>query len=270
MSNIPYLIHIPKTGGTSLRAWFHKTFGSQNIYDSWEITDIFNINPEKFNNLSAILSHSGLIYTPFIDKPIDFVLILRNPIEVTLSFYEELKKDQIHPIGEKARRLSSDEFLIDEGFINKFANVYSRHLSTTGIDDLENLYHGDEYYSITARDTKLTKWIKNITTNLPYIKYIKKFDDLRKITDSIATDFSLYPHEISHLNKSKFQIEKYEKYFDAIRSANEIDFKLHQYLNEQQLANEKFNLLSTIFEKKSIKHPHYLCYLNILEADGIV
>jgi hypothetical protein len=124
-------LHLPKTGGTTLRAIFNQQYGSEavcGIYDG----DPGFISHEDFNALSPIERSTYQVYCghlPYglhkdISEKIDYYAMFRKPIERIISYYHHT---MTHAPAFKENPVSLLKFLNRQD--RQIDNLYTRFIS---------------------------------------------------------------------------------------------------------------------------------------------
>ena len=117
-------LHLPKTGGSSLREFLKAKCGHKNYYQTYwsEATglgdrDYLNqfiaLPQEERDRFDLIMGHFSYGLHRFLSRPCVYVTLLRNPLERFCSFYLQLLRDHPHSLELAARNYSIEEYLQD-------------------------------------------------------------------------------------------------------------------------------------------------------------
>ena len=117
-------LHLPKTGGSSLREFLKAKCGHENYYGIyWNeaaglrerdyINKFIALPQEERDHFDLIVGHFGYGLHRFLSRPCVYVTLLRNPLERFCSFYLQLLRH--HPRSRElvARNFSVEEYLQD-------------------------------------------------------------------------------------------------------------------------------------------------------------
>lgn len=85
-------IHIPKTGGTSVRNIFEQWFGNENIVHCYSKETITNIQKQFLNKSNIVLYGHFNRANPCIPELKQLITILREPLECSISEYFHRKR----------------------------------------------------------------------------------------------------------------------------------------------------------------------------------
>ena len=85
-------IHIPKTGGTSVRAVFENWFGADHIIHCYNKDDIIQRQTQNINKSGVVLYGHFNRATPCIEQASQLITIMRNPLDCAISEYFHRKR----------------------------------------------------------------------------------------------------------------------------------------------------------------------------------
>jgi len=112
---VTYFVHVPKTAGTSFIVVLDRFFKAEKIFPHqlWrEIKQLNKKNNRHYDLYRGHLGGGGL--DVLTDKPIDFLTILRNPVDLAQSTYEYVlreKNTKVHQLVTE-EEMSFEEFLV--------------------------------------------------------------------------------------------------------------------------------------------------------------
>lgn len=104
-----YLVHIQKTSGTALRAYFRRCFGFDNcLFHGPEINllSIAESRPKDFLSYRVIGGHVGFGEIPdvILERSPVFVSIIRDPVARVLSHYQHIRSSPEHGMHDQLAR----------------------------------------------------------------------------------------------------------------------------------------------------------------------
>jgi len=84
-------LHIPKTAGTTLRTVLHRHYPHHVIFSFYEYPkdrhDFFALSEERRRELRVLQGHIPFGYHRFLSVPVDYITLLRNPVDLVISLY---------------------------------------------------------------------------------------------------------------------------------------------------------------------------------------
>lgn len=86
-----YFMAIPRTGGTSLHGAVAQYLGTETVQPQYTYDQFVLTPPEEREKYSFYAGHYYDIFHFIVQKPVQFITLLRNPIERTLSHFKYLK-----------------------------------------------------------------------------------------------------------------------------------------------------------------------------------
>ncbi len=112
---VTYFVHVPKTAGTSFIVILDRFFAAKEIYPHQLWREIKNINKQENNDFLLFRGHlGGGGLDVLTDRSVEYLTILRNPVELAQSTYEYVlreKNTKVHDLVNE-QNMSFDEFLI--------------------------------------------------------------------------------------------------------------------------------------------------------------
>lgn len=194
-------LHIPKTGGTSLRLELEKSFKVYNYY--YEKLIINNNKDIKINDdYQIVAGHRQFIFLNkyfSIEKNI-YLTILRNPIERYISHFNHYKHE--------SKIDSFDNFLKKR----KFDNLQVKMLSNMKSPSLEQAFENLEKFKIIGLNENYNELLNNLKTHFPEFK----FNNLRK---NVSIE----------KNKNALLIDQVDKEtLSKIKELNQLDIELYE------------------------------------------
>ncbi|MCS7039613.1 MAG: sulfotransferase family 2 domain-containing protein [Caldilineales bacterium] len=131
-------IHIPKTAGMTIRAIFHRQYRNDEIYRiRWNFDrnnpfdEFLSLPTKKRNKIKIIYGHIPFGLHKYIQIPVSYFTLLRDPIERTISHYYHIRKRPNHFYHRMALDMDIGEFIVKSRF-REFDNGQVRQLTGAG------------------------------------------------------------------------------------------------------------------------------------------
>jgi len=213
-------MHIPKTGGETLRAILREHFSPDAIYiRDWpqkeDIENIRNLSSEKKARIKLYMGHCGYynkIHELFPDNP-RYITVMREPIARVFSYYHYLLQHPGHWLRQEAQKTGQDFFKL---LVEHVQNEVTRRFQFGGrnIDDALSLAK------------------KVFREDFLFIGLLEKFDEsiiFLKRTLNMDTPF----YTVKNRNSMTNYIQKMTReQRDYITDHNKYDIELYTYANE--------------------------------------
>jgi hypothetical protein len=230
MQNLLYFIHIPKTAGTSLRSSLQNHFMPSEVIDSWTRDDIFNLSYSKLDTAKLIMSHSGRIFAEGFEKPIDYAVILRDPIDLVLSQFRQMKTDKAHPAYERIKREDYATFFSKEIYRRCYSNYIARHVLSRTAADFHLLTEDAEFLSLSERESLLESGLESAVDFLLGATFVATFEHVNQLYLDICADRGWIPQDLPVLNRSAAPPSRdiEPELIELISDANKYDVELYR------------------------------------------
>ncbi|MDP7527511.1 MAG: sulfotransferase family 2 domain-containing protein [Candidatus Marinimicrobia bacterium] len=115
MNDTLIFLHLPRTGGTTLRDILFRQYPADETFENKTLTDTDdNFNERNMDEKSGFKLIKGHVYFgihQFIPQPCSYFSMMRYPIERTISAYNYIKNRPSHQFHELANKLSLGEFI---------------------------------------------------------------------------------------------------------------------------------------------------------------
>lgn len=203
-------MHIPKTGGQTLRGVIKKQYDLKETYRCPFMEEKINELSKEFrNSLRFIYGHFLFGTHEYFPKPFTYISFLRDPVDRFISAYYHILRVPTNRWHDKVKNLTLEEFIDSDDFnLQTEPNVQTRffcgkeptslevakrniaeHFSVVGITELfgESLFLMKNKFG--WRNIHYKK--KNVGTNRPQMKKISK-EILTKIALKNQLDMDLY------------------------------------------------------------------------------
>ncbi|CAM3761754.1 sulfotransferase family 2 domain-containing protein [Cytobacillus oceanisediminis] len=217
MKKIIIFIHIPKTAGTSMRKIIEKQYNvMQRRYYYNGYQDAFNrlkgTPQQKLNTVKWVQGHFQFGLHEAISNPVEYIAMLRHPVDRVISYYYFLRENPRHPLHQKAKSLHLKDFIMSEENIiqDGINNLQTTLISGEGTPSFEKAKKNiDEHFmmvGLTERFNeslflmrKKLKWYvpyssrHNVTRSRPKMSQVS--EDVKKIIEQKNEfDFQLYEY----------------------------------------------------------------------------
>ncbi|MFP4544749.1 MAG: sulfotransferase family 2 domain-containing protein [Bacteroidota bacterium] len=217
-------LHMPKTGGTSLRFILNKWYGKSFYYHSRkfmlsskkEKINLFH-DPWKFFPKKKLCIHGHfnrifkenveLIY-PEVEQ---FISILRDPLDKAVSVYFYARK-----------RIKQ----------NKNAPRDMEYVMDMALNDFIKTYGCGNFAGFFARPVTLDNYREVIEK---YYVYIGIMEDFQTSVDILAAKLGFETMPVPHKNKSPRDEELTQDSIDAFMERNRFDYEIYNYVKENYL-----------------------------------
>ncbi|OZB39094.1 MAG: hypothetical protein B7X48_10410 [Acidiphilium sp. 34-60-192] len=123
-----YLLHIPKTAGTSLRAALSDYYRDRLCPAAmWD--DFFRDPTLRTTPYAAYCGHFGIELAAYLGCPLRVVTILRDPLARTISHFNEVRRTTTHPLHPHVIGQTLFDFVHDPTTVPMVANFQARYLT---------------------------------------------------------------------------------------------------------------------------------------------
>jgi len=203
-------MHIPKTGGSTLREIVARQYKSNEVWTFGTIYQfrekIGEISKDRIAQIKGLQGHAcfGEVHRPF-DKPFTYITMLRDPVERIISLHRR------HGIG---KNLSLNNFVTNPQFQFATRNTQTRYASAMSPPNLERAKNNFEnYFAVVGITEMFDESIFMMKKKLGWgdINYRKK-----NVTSNRPTR-----EEVSN------------KVIEIIKEKNELDTELYNYAKER-------------------------------------
>jgi hypothetical protein len=236
-------LHIPKAGGTTLGEFIYNQCRNNSDNDEGLVrngvfftTEGFFRNDETVvtkemkallqrNDLTAVIGHFGYGLHEFIERPYQYITILRKPIDRVVSLYHYLQASD---------HISLQDFIFSSPY-REIDNDQTRRIA--GVNP--------EIGKCTAADLEMAK--ENLRKNFALVGTMERFDEslvLLKQKFGWTKAVSSYPRNV---NNHKQETALTAEMMAALENQNKFDIELHRFAN--QLMDEEIARQGAVFNE---------------------
>ncbi len=108
-------MHIPKTGGITLRNIIDKQYAQEQIMklpQKRKLAQVLNQPKRNFENLQCIYGHHRFGIHEHFQKPFSYITMLRHPVERIISTYFFILQNERNRMHEKVKNMTFEEFIL--------------------------------------------------------------------------------------------------------------------------------------------------------------
>lgn len=129
-----YFLHIPKTGGTTLRAWLESHFPAAEVLRPESPERLFGRGAPVRAGWRFSSGHYGMMFPALVGDPCGVVTMLREPLARSVSHYRDIRSRPRHPLFGLASGMSFERFVMSDAGDTELRNLQCRFLA---LDDAE-------------------------------------------------------------------------------------------------------------------------------------
>ncbi|BAO44507.1 sulfotransferase family protein [Thiolapillus brandeum] len=133
-----YFLHIPKTAGTTFRVLLENQFHMDAICPAYEFFQMKPYDEERLREFRLFRGHMGYSLVNYLPVKPRVLVMLRDPMERTVSHFEYIRRDPAHPKHRMIheRKMGLKEYLQDPVLSAEVTNAQVRplaHLANQGL-----------------------------------------------------------------------------------------------------------------------------------------
>jgi len=226
-----YFLHIPKTAGSSFTCFLDEYYEKEKIFPFQNWNDFLKKRPSNMPNYELARGHFGYCFHHvFGIEKINFMTILRNPIERTISQYHHMTVDRMNnnwiyefPYSKIEHMLYKCPWVI--------SNIQVKHLAYD-----ENILEKEikfPYIFLENYENKNMEILfEKACFNLNKFIFIGIFEKIEKSIENLCEKMSWTKKQINHVNflKNRPKVKNFKKRtIKKIEELNEWDLKLYEY-----------------------------------------
>lgn len=187
-NEILYLLHIPKTAGTSFIALLDNYFDLDSIYSEQVYQRLKK--SEDFSKYSFIRGHFGYGIHQMLPKKTVYITMLREPIERTISFFDHMRLEPLRNNWVSKNFLDSIKDISDifrdaqktRSFTNNQTRYISVDLKISKILQLQNpstfrIEEFEDFINPDISDSNLLATAKKRLVEFPFFGIQEKFEE---------------------------------------------------------------------------------------------
>jgi hypothetical protein len=252
-------IHLPKAGGTTLNAHLQTHFGPDEICEIPLWKDL----PHKPPDLARpryLAGHTYYEAFKLLPRNPVFITMLRDPIERSISQYEQLRRVLLSPVGNtdwqhrNLQEMTWEQFIETPGTRDSISNVQTRYLAAKfepEIKSLQDIASAKE--QVDLLDVDLAKRRLN---EFAFVGILEEFDRSMHL---LSFTFGWPLTTVQSFNMAPTRIKREDvapAILDALAALNQLDLDLYAYA--QRLFNERYEqmmneLLAHNYERRYSK-----------------
>jgi galactose-3-O-sulfotransferase len=255
-------IHLPKAGGTTLNAFLYGHFGPDEICDIPVWKDLPQ-QPPDLTRPRFLTGHTYYELFRLLPRNPVFITMLRDPIERSISHFEQLRRVPDHAFWKHDWMLKDPQVLSLEEFIEIpetrewVTNLQTRYIAAQfepEIRTLQDVSSSKEQFHLLDVERA-----KNRLTEFVFVGLLEEFDRSMHL---LSYTFGWPLVKIQSLNVSPARMQREDiapATLDALIALNELDLELYAFA--QRLFKERYQqmvnaLLDTNYERRYRKdHP---------------
>ncbi len=260
-ANAPiYLLHIPKTGGSTVRAFLQTVYAESEFWNyhgilSWRALFEYPLN--DLRRCSVITGHFCAYFFRYFSSSLRYITFLRDPVTRALSHYNHVRRSPDHYLHEIAIQFRSfGEYIRDERTQPTIANFQLRSLGST-LDPAEiakDLTADDLYKDELERRLEAQPFQESVDdlykTAIARLEQMAFVGVTERLDDSINLLCEIFqwptPESLNARNKAPNPLDVKSipgADLKLLRQLNEADIELHEFARrmlERQWSKARF------------------------------
>jgi hypothetical protein len=236
-------LHIPKTGGMSLRGLFVKNYRGQRHFNTdlieidtqkWQgcLDQVRQMSPEDLADIGVFKGHMLFGLHEIVPGPVEYITFLRDPVKRIVSHYRMHQRMDVFPPGHVIDPAEADWNVgVDPHFVRALDNAQTRLLA--GMPPESPLG------ACTEEHLRLAK--ANMDRHFKFVGLMEQFDlSLMLLTHIAGWGWHFYVAD----NVAPAQNESISpSVLEALRELNRFDFALYRHAQERlQLLQARYGL----------------------------
>lgn len=220
--------HIPKCGGTSLKAYLSSQYPKWKIFliiDQKSIESFKNMPKDKRLQYDLIQGHSANKLIDYVHPDTLKITMLRDPIDRIISHYYYVKRTKFHYLHKLVldNDISLEDYVnLDNNITGELRNYYTVRFSELSIQEVED----DPKYSIQLA-------LNNIQLKYDIIGFLDNYDAfMRKLIKAASVNNKYRTIKKNVTNDRPKRTEISEKARLNIREMNKLDIEFYNKLKK--------------------------------------
>lgn len=243
MAKTVLFLHIPKTGGTTLRDIIYGQYGATEVlelkYLMTSEEDLAQLSDDEKDNFKIIMGHFSYGLHNLLKQETDYLALLREPVSRVISGYEYIKTHAGNQFYGKVSNLTLEEYL-ESGVDILVDNGQTRLLAGLGRSEENAPYDKlDEKYLFAAKE--------NIKKDFLLIGTLERYDEFLVFLKRLLNWKTPY-YSVANRTKKILKVNNLNpETINAIKRYNRFDIELYSYVS--QLFDEKVSAAGDDFTK---------------------
>ncbi|SDC82903.1 MULTISPECIES: sulfotransferase family 2 domain-containing protein [unclassified Candidatus Frackibacter] len=223
-NNLLIFLHIPKTGGTTLRGIIDKQYSSNKRWHAYEFLPleqrIKEVPKKQLKKINYMAAHFQFGAHQYFTRPYTYVTMLRNPIKRLISEYYHRRRNPNNPLYDKLQNISLKEFVSSDEFLSN-SNLQLFMIRGRAVKPF-NLKHND-----------LEEAKKNLEKHFSVIGITEMFDESLFLMKKEFgwEDVSYTKKNVTKSHPSKEEVPK--EVVKIIEERNKLDIRLYKYVKRK-------------------------------------
>ncbi len=241
-NDILYYLHIPKTAGTSLAAMIKENFEPDQFHLPIHANVFLKTPPETVAKYKFVEGHFYYNLAPFVTKHPVYITVLRNPVELTISYYAQMRRSRPHYGHKLAISQSLLEFVKNPNTRFLWSNLQTRHVATDlnlpemaskispeALEDMELERQMDQVAPNGFDDPALLTRAQERLSKFAFVGLVERFDESVETLWYLFGWSSSYTPKVINVAPNRPRDEEIsQEVLDVIREHTQLDAALYE------------------------------------------
>ncbi|SDC82928.1 MULTISPECIES: sulfotransferase family 2 domain-containing protein [unclassified Candidatus Frackibacter] len=226
-------MHIPKTGGITLRRIIDKQYDESKVFTGKHKGAIGELEEDR-NQFRCVQGHVRFGIHEYCPEPYTYITMIREPVDRMISEYYHIRRSPTNRFHERMQSINLKEYAIS----NEFASNSNRQVSIlTGVKK--------DPFDLEKADLKEAK--RNLDEYFSVVGITERFDEsLLLMKRELGWDNILYTKKNVGQNRLPKE-EVSNEVLDIIKERNKLDIELYNYAKNN--LQEQINSLGPDFKR---------------------